>query len=163
MLVGYTGASIFRTSLTVPAVHCRRRVDRRIVSDAPVRPRPLRFLGSPTRSDRHGATKCARIVAAWTIAEPGNRSIPGNASGVRRPVTRAQRMQGCRGGLRPGPRPARRPSRAGDTNMFSSMLSALVITLMSHAVLAQAPAPNVVATESTITATVDRISDPRGW
>ena len=41
--------------------------------------------------------------------------------------------------------------------MFSSMLSALVITLMSHAVQAQAPAPNVVATESTITATVDRI------
>ena len=41
--------------------------------------------------------------------------------------------------------------------MFRSMLSALVITLMSHAVQAQATAPNVVATESTITATVDRI------
>jgi len=41
--------------------------------------------------------------------------------------------------------------------MFSSMLSALVITLMSLAVQAQAPAPNVAATESTITATVDRI------
>ena len=41
--------------------------------------------------------------------------------------------------------------------MFRSILSALVITLMSHAVQAQAPAPNVVATESTITATVDRI------
>ena len=41
--------------------------------------------------------------------------------------------------------------------MFRSMLSALVITLMSHAVQAQAPAPKVVATESTITATVDRI------
>ena len=41
--------------------------------------------------------------------------------------------------------------------MFSSMLSALVITLVSHAVQAQAPAPKVVATESTITATVDRI------
>ena len=40
--------------------------------------------------------------------------------------------------------------------MFRSMLSAL-ITLMSHAVQAQAPAPKVVATESTITATVDRI------
>ena len=41
--------------------------------------------------------------------------------------------------------------------MFRPMLSALVITLMSHAVHGQAPAPNVVATESTITATVDRI------
>ena len=41
--------------------------------------------------------------------------------------------------------------------MFRSMLSALVITLMSHAVQAPAPAPNVVAGESTITATVDRI------
>ena len=41
--------------------------------------------------------------------------------------------------------------------MFRSMLSALVITLMAHAVQAQAPAPNVVTTESTITATVDRI------
>ena len=41
--------------------------------------------------------------------------------------------------------------------MFRSMLSALVITLMSHAVQAQAPAPNVVTTESTTTATVDRI------
>ena len=41
--------------------------------------------------------------------------------------------------------------------MFSSMLSALVITLVSHAVQAQAPAANVVASESTITATVDRI------
>jgi hypothetical protein len=41
--------------------------------------------------------------------------------------------------------------------MSRSMLSALVITLMSHAVQAQAPAPTVVATESTTTATVDRI------
>ena len=41
--------------------------------------------------------------------------------------------------------------------MFRLMLSALVITLMSHAVQAQAPTPNVVTTESTITATVDRI------
>ena len=41
--------------------------------------------------------------------------------------------------------------------MFRSMLSALVVTLLSPAVQAQAPAPNVVATESTITATVDRI------
>ena len=41
--------------------------------------------------------------------------------------------------------------------MFRPILSALVITLMAHAVQAQAPAPNVVATESTITATVDRI------
>ena len=41
--------------------------------------------------------------------------------------------------------------------MFRPMLSALVITLMSHAVRAQTPAPNVAATESTITATVDRI------
>ena len=41
--------------------------------------------------------------------------------------------------------------------MFSSILSALVLTLMSHAVQAPAPAPNVVAGESTTTATVDRI------
>ena len=41
--------------------------------------------------------------------------------------------------------------------MTKSMLSALVITLMSHAVQAQAPARNVVTTESTTTATVDRI------
>ena len=41
--------------------------------------------------------------------------------------------------------------------MVRSMLSALVITLMAHAVQAQTPARNVVATESTITATVDRI------
>ena len=41
--------------------------------------------------------------------------------------------------------------------MFRPMLSALVITLMSQAVQAQAPAPKVVATQSTITATVDSI------
>jgi hypothetical protein len=41
--------------------------------------------------------------------------------------------------------------------MFRPMLSALVIALMSHAVQAQAPAPNVAVTESTITATVDRV------
>ena len=41
--------------------------------------------------------------------------------------------------------------------MFRSMLSALVLILMSQAVLAQAPAPKVSTTESTITATVDRI------
>ena len=41
--------------------------------------------------------------------------------------------------------------------MFRPILTALVITLMPHAVQAQAPAPNVVASESTITATVDRI------
>jgi len=41
--------------------------------------------------------------------------------------------------------------------MFKWMLSALVITLMPHAVQAQAPAQNVVTTESTVTATVDRI------
>jgi hypothetical protein len=41
--------------------------------------------------------------------------------------------------------------------MFRSMLSALMITLMSHAVQAQATAPKVVTTESTTTATVERI------
>jgi hypothetical protein len=41
--------------------------------------------------------------------------------------------------------------------MFRSILSALVITLMSHAVQAQATAPNVVTTESTTTATVERV------
>ena len=39
--------------------------------------------------------------------------------------------------------------------MFRTMLSVVMITLMSHAVRAQAP--NVVTTESTITATVERI------
>jgi hypothetical protein len=41
--------------------------------------------------------------------------------------------------------------------MFSSILSMLVITLMPYAAQAPAPAPNVVTTESTVTATVDRI------
>jgi len=41
--------------------------------------------------------------------------------------------------------------------MFTSMMLSALITLMPHAVQAQAPAPKVVATESTITATVDRI------
>ena len=41
--------------------------------------------------------------------------------------------------------------------MFRPLLPALVITLMPHAVQAQAPAPKVVTTESTVTATVDRI------
>jgi len=41
--------------------------------------------------------------------------------------------------------------------MFRPILTALVITLMSHAVHAQAPAPKVVTSESTVTATVDRI------
>jgi hypothetical protein len=44
-----------------------------------------------------------------------------------------------------------------DTNVFRSILSALVITLMSHAAQAQAPGRNAVTRESTITATVDRI------
>ena len=41
--------------------------------------------------------------------------------------------------------------------MFRTMLSVLMITLMSHAVGAQATAPKVVTTESTTTATVERI------
>ena len=41
--------------------------------------------------------------------------------------------------------------------MFRSMLSALMITLAAQAAHAQAAAPNVVTTESSITATVDRI------
>ena len=41
--------------------------------------------------------------------------------------------------------------------MLRPILTALVITLMSHAVHAQAPAPKVVTSESTVTATVDRI------
>jgi len=41
--------------------------------------------------------------------------------------------------------------------MFRSTLSALMLTLMSHAVQAQATAPNVVTTELTTTATVERI------
>jgi len=41
--------------------------------------------------------------------------------------------------------------------MFRSILSALMLTLMSHAVQAQATAPNVVTTELTTTATVERI------
>ena len=41
--------------------------------------------------------------------------------------------------------------------MLRSILSALMIALMSHALQAQATAPNVVTTESTTTATVDRI------
>src|SRR4029079_11544134 len=44
-----------------------------------------------------------------------------------------------------------------DTNMFRSMLLALVITLVSHAAQAQTPGRNAVTRESTITATVDRI------
>jgi hypothetical protein len=41
--------------------------------------------------------------------------------------------------------------------MFRSILSALMIALVSQAVRAQATAPNVVTTESTTTATVERI------
>ena len=41
--------------------------------------------------------------------------------------------------------------------MFRSMLAALMVALVSHAVHAQTTAPNVVTTESTITATVERI------
>jgi hypothetical protein len=41
--------------------------------------------------------------------------------------------------------------------MCRSMLSVLLVTLMSHAVQAQTTAPNVVTSESTLTATVDRI------
>ena len=41
--------------------------------------------------------------------------------------------------------------------MSRSILSVLLIALMSHAVQAQRTAPNVVTTESTTTATVDRI------
>jgi len=41
--------------------------------------------------------------------------------------------------------------------MFRLLLSVLMITLLSHTVRAQATAPNVVTTESTTTATVERI------
>ena len=41
--------------------------------------------------------------------------------------------------------------------MFRSLLTVLLVTLMSHAAQAQTTAPNVVTTESTTTATVDRI------
>lgn len=41
--------------------------------------------------------------------------------------------------------------------MSRSMLSMLLMALVSHAVAAQTTPPNVVTTESTVTATVDRI------
>ena len=144
-----------------PCSYGKRRMDRRIVSDAPVRQRPLQFPDRPF--DRTGMAR-QNAPESWppgSLRSQATARFSANVRGGRRSVTRAQRMPGYRAPARRlaagiATRPASFASR-GDTNMFRLMLSALVITLNWHAVQAQAPAPNVVTTEPTITATVDHI------
>ena len=68
-------------------------MDRRIVSDAPVRPRPRRFLDRPP--DRIGMAR-QNAPESWPpglLRSQATARFAATASGVRRPVTRAQRMQ----------------------------------------------------------------------